>query len=400
MKSVRRALVCAVVSMSVLLGGPVTQASAHHPEISASMSCSGLVSYTATAWSDSDPARRTNNAVTVRIGGTTIGTGAFTSGNGFTFSGTHQLATPLPGSIVVTAVTGPWGPNGEFGSSGSSTSTGSITIAPCPAQPAATIADVDCTAGGSLVTLINTGGEDATFTITVDGAAFDTITVAGGATATRTVSVAEDATAAISVSATGMTTVSSSAHRDCVPGATVGAIDCTLGGSIVTLTNTGGQPATFAISVNGQDRHTVVVAAGGTDGILIPIAEDSLAVIDVTSPGMGTVTGTLLRNCDPDVAPVLPPLTPPMTPILTDPIIGPDGPTETPVAVDDVADDANAVEELEADDTTADAAAGDLPFTGSDATTPVAITGWLTLLLGIGLFAWSGRARTRRSPVR
>jgi hypothetical protein len=103
-------------------------ARAHHPEVTASVRCDGLVRFTATAWSgfpdDPDTAAdetklsRTNEEITVSVstnGGRTFlelnGSPdyAFTPGNNYAFSDTFQLPEPLPPTVIVRArAARPW----------------------------------------------------------------------------------------------------------------------------------------------------------------------------------------------------------------------------------------------------------------------------------------------------
>src|SRR5438094_8142317 len=74
-------------------------ASAWHADITASLDCNGLVTYTATAWQGPDSASRTNSDVRIAVsynnGGTftEVGHGAFTSSNGYSFSGSFSAGT-------------------------------------------------------------------------------------------------------------------------------------------------------------------------------------------------------------------------------------------------------------------------------------------------------------------
>ena len=113
---------------------------AHHPVISGSFSCDGVVSYTATAWATTSglPGSRTNNDIRVYYnqlnGGNVtpaqIGAGAFNQANNYSFAGTYSLQANVGSfvsSVRLTAVdmvawgngTQPSGvtPNGTGGSS-------------------------------------------------------------------------------------------------------------------------------------------------------------------------------------------------------------------------------------------------------------------------------------------
>jgi hypothetical protein len=127
----RRGLVLGAVATMLVATGLVlgaSPASAHHPEITADASCAQgggfLIDYTATAWLDADPLARThtNVQITATVNGVTssVGSGEFNAGNGFSFSG--QFTVPdTATSVVVTATSiGPWG-NGFGGDESRST---------------------------------------------------------------------------------------------------------------------------------------------------------------------------------------------------------------------------------------------------------------------------------------
>ena len=113
----------------------VPAAFAHHPVISGSFSCDGVVSYTAMAWATTSglPASRTNSDIRIyynQLNGTAvapvqIGSGAFSQANAFSFSGSYNLQPTVPAfvsSVRLTAVdVGNWG-NGTSTSGVASTS--------------------------------------------------------------------------------------------------------------------------------------------------------------------------------------------------------------------------------------------------------------------------------------
>lgn len=86
------ALVAVVGAFSFFLTGT---ASAHHPEIKASASCvdeAPLVSWTATSWKTNGGSGSGNSKVEVYRNGSKIATGAFTNGNGYSFSGSFDAS--------------------------------------------------------------------------------------------------------------------------------------------------------------------------------------------------------------------------------------------------------------------------------------------------------------------
>jgi hypothetical protein len=85
-------------------GWLVSAAAAHNSDITASMNCSGTVSYVATAWAGTTPASRTNADVRVSSslnGGAQVGAGAFTPANSFSFAGSFAAGSAT--SVTVTA---------------------------------------------------------------------------------------------------------------------------------------------------------------------------------------------------------------------------------------------------------------------------------------------------------
>ena len=127
-----------VTSAGLLAFAPV--ASAHHPEISAQISCGEtgtvVVSFVATSWTTPEADRRVNSSVAVDIvvaGVTTrITTGAFTVGDGYRFGGTATLARPTAGVVVRATALAAFGPQGEYGSQGASRETTVLALPMCP----------------------------------------------------------------------------------------------------------------------------------------------------------------------------------------------------------------------------------------------------------------------------
>src|SRR6476661_4457648 len=109
----------ALIVLVCAAGWLASTAGACHSEISADINCNGVVSYTATAWNDSDATTisRTNNDVRVWAstnGGqsfTQVGSGHFGKDNGFTFSGTYAAGSAASAIVKVQEVA-KWG-NGD-----------------------------------------------------------------------------------------------------------------------------------------------------------------------------------------------------------------------------------------------------------------------------------------------
>lgn len=130
-----------VLAVLAVLLGVAAPASAHHVEVSATASCTGIVWFTATAWQSPSVAGRTN--VQIRISYSmdgrdfvalpAKGTYAFNAADRFTFSDSFPLGHPLPRSVVVAAqATGPWS---DRGPAGGPHRTGPLLVPSCPAQP-------------------------------------------------------------------------------------------------------------------------------------------------------------------------------------------------------------------------------------------------------------------------
>jgi hypothetical protein len=132
-------LVLAVLAVLLALAAP---ASAHHVDVSATVSCTGVVSFTATAWRSPSVAGRTNGQIRVSysmdgrdfVALPAKGTYAFDAANRFNFSDSFPLGHPLPHSVVVAAqATGPWS---DRGPAGGPHRTAPLLIPSCPAQSA------------------------------------------------------------------------------------------------------------------------------------------------------------------------------------------------------------------------------------------------------------------------
>ena len=376
------------------LVGIAAVALAHHPEISASTECGGTVHFTASAWVTSSDAARTNPKIGVSY--STNGGSSFTSlpqldayrfdtDNGFSFSDTLNLTAltgSLPSSVVIKATAlASWG-NG--GGGGSSRQTGVLTVSGCPAQPAATISAVDCSANGAAsIKLTNRGDDDAVFTITgPDGTSSETVAGHGSKTATRTVD--EDADATFTVAAAGMDTVTKTVHRNCTepaPIVTFGHSDvCTIDvtfsnkqgtqGAVFTATNSAGETSQVTVPAGEETTRSHIVAAGTSD------------TITVTSPGMPSATHTLA------CAAVVPPVDEP--PVDEPPVDEP--PVDEP-PVDEPPVDEPPVDEPSAVLGTVRSTNAQrmLPVTGSD-TAELLIAGLLALATGAALTT-AGRRR-------
>ena len=106
-RHVRGALAVAIATLMMLPG----VVAAHHAEISASINCAGLVSFTATAWAGPNNASRTNDDIGVWVskdGGAFVlledDSYFFASSNGFSFSDTYAAGAATTVTVKVQAL--------------------------------------------------------------------------------------------------------------------------------------------------------------------------------------------------------------------------------------------------------------------------------------------------------
>ncbi len=99
-----RTRLAVLAGAAIVAGVAVAAAAACHPLITASESCTGLVSYTVTAWNGNP---RSNDDVAVQANSTPQPSGAFSSANGYSFTGTYQAASPGPVTITASGL-GAW----------------------------------------------------------------------------------------------------------------------------------------------------------------------------------------------------------------------------------------------------------------------------------------------------
>lgn len=104
----------------------VPSAFAHHGRIGGSMTCQGLVSYTASAWQTSSTLARTHNDVRLFVTQSNgaavsppqqVGSGKFNAGNDFSFSGTFTVPAGVSSVKLTVVEFGNWG-NGTGSSNG------------------------------------------------------------------------------------------------------------------------------------------------------------------------------------------------------------------------------------------------------------------------------------------
>lgn len=297
--------VAAVLATVASLSFGVTGAFAHHPEVTANITCGGLVSFTSTAWTTSDVPARTNPVIQVSYstnGGTTFTALTqnlayhFGLDNGYSFSDSFQLSSPLTSSVIVKvqALTN-WA-NGA--GPGGSRQTSVLTRPTCPPAPRASIADVDCAKNGVGVTLANGGEESVTFTVRKDNQVIDTVPVTGGATVNKTYPLGEDETATIKVTAPDMDDVVRALTRSCEkPDADV-SVSCKAGGAYMTFDNEGDSATTFTV-YKGEAQIDSFNVDGHDDAVRsYEMDENESATFTVSSTGgMEDVVTELTYDC-------------------------------------------------------------------------------------------------------
>ena len=290
------------------LGLTATAALAHHPEVQATLQCSGAVHAVATAWNGSTPESRTNASIDISysVVGASSGYvlaahGEFAPGNGFTFS--RDFTVPgAPNTIWVKAhALASWG-NGNPGGQDSPVAM-VIPQGTCTPTPAAAIAAPACsgTGGSALVTLRNTGTRPSTFTVTGPGGALAPVTVAAGDSATVPVALAEDVPALILVSADGTTIAQQSVTADCTSPQPAAQISESCSALSVALSNPGGEDTVFTVA-GGDSTRTVAVPAHTTTPVLVsvPTTEDTASTVTVTAPREDGTTYTLTQTVTTD----------------------------------------------------------------------------------------------------
>ena len=164
-------------------------ASAHHAVLVSSVSCNGIVNWTAVAWmpNDGNPVDRENSDIIVyyQHNGAgpkyAVGSGAFNADNDYTFSGQFTYPPGIDVIFVTVEAVGDWG-NGQPGGS-----TWYVLLsepAPCQEDTTTTAGDTTTTAGDTTTT-----AGDTTTTTTARNTtttAGNTTTTAGNTTTTTT----------------------------------------------------------------------------------------------------------------------------------------------------------------------------------------------------------------------
>lgn len=319
-------VVLGVVTIIPAFNGAAT---AHHAEATATVSCAGVISYTAEAWSGAadDPntpeneyeLSRTNSNVRVWIeilagGGVAPADqfGAFNSGNGFSFAGTFQWPTGATTVRLQAQALATWGNGGGAGPYAwpvilelprDCESTPDVSV-----NPSCDNATEHSGDGKVVVSFTNAGGPFAQ-SVTFDVAAFGgqpatTVTVAVGATQTLTYTGLPDGTHTINISLGGKD-FSKTFTIDCdkaAPG-TSAVASCNLesnGQILLTLTNSGGESVTFTVVGPDTVSRDFTVGAGAAPATYtyLDLADGVYTITITASDGTTGLDQTVTVDCD------------------------------------------------------------------------------------------------------
>ncbi|HQZ35062.1 MAG TPA: LPXTG cell wall anchor domain-containing protein [Ilumatobacteraceae bacterium] len=309
-------LLTGLVSTAPMLAGI---ASAHHPDITASAACTGVVSWTSTAWAGDGTANsRRNSDIEVKltiVGGSGTAPaavhGAYTTANGYSFSGTFTWPTGATGIQVTATAKAKWGNNTAAGDS--RTTNTILKPTNCGGTPGVSKA-VSCVAGtpgngdGKVVfTFTNNGGPFAnsvSYTIPAfNGKAASTFVVAKGATVTKPYTLIADGNYTVLITSdTSPKTQTQTFTIDCdspVPSVSNKAsCDAGNGKIIVTLKNTGGESVVFTVTPpTGGASSNYTVAAGGMKDITFSDLADATYTILIKANG-ANYNQTFTVDCD------------------------------------------------------------------------------------------------------
>lgn len=325
-----------IVAAVLLLLGVVTTvpmfaglASAHHPDITASAACTGVISWTSTAWAgeannpnttkDENELSRTNTKIEISLqitGGTgtvpAVVNGAYNKANGYTFSGTFTWPTGATSITIKATAKDAWA-NGA--GAGDSRTTPTITKPTnCAGTPSVAKA-VSCVAGtpgsgdGKVVfTFTNNGvgpfAADVSYTIPAfNGTAATTFSVAKGATVTKTYTPIADGSYTVAITSnTAPTNQTQTFTIDCdspIPSVSnVASCDAGNGKIVVTLKNTGGESVVFSVTPpTGGSPTNYTVNAGATKDVTFTGLADATYTIVITANG-NNYNQTFTVDCD------------------------------------------------------------------------------------------------------
>jgi hypothetical protein len=353
----------ALVAAGLLLVGFVVAAPdvlAHHAQIEASADCSGVVEWSARAWSGSSQAEQTNNEVRVwYLAGegsqpeVDLATGAFNITNAYRFSGQFDWPDPAvtsltlfvqeqvswgldesgaepgsPRSVTIVQPTGcepapdvdPTEPPVDEASPTTSVTTsppeatapppeiGAVESTPGTPSVAAALA---CAPEGGVVTinLSNTsppGQADSIVFVVGDPladpgspiSAVQFVVVPAGESRLVVFERLAEGQHSIPISADGTPLAPVVVVVECQKPQLVGLLqECAEGGVILGLANPGPSPATLVVSKDGTEVEAVTVPAVSTVEVFVPMDEGETAAITVTEGDEVIGSITVTRTC-------------------------------------------------------------------------------------------------------
>ena len=305
-------------------------ASAHHSNISASVACSGVVSWTATSWSTGLEGTNKDILVEKVVNGTTttITHGEFKASNNYQFSGTFDWPAGVNSMTIKSTPIAKWG-NGNTSKTGNS-----VTIskpANCPSQPGVS-KSVSCvnTAPGNgsgtvNLTLTNAAGPYGSSVVfkvyNVDQTTGGTNhTVASGATKTVTFTDIADGSHFVKILVVGPPQIDKTQNFnvDCdspLPSVTKAAKCANGDGEVtVTLNNAGGEAVTFkvtnpttlavedvTVNANSSKTRTFSGFADGTYTVVIKVGSTDYSqtfTVDCDHPAPAVKSNVVCANND------------------------------------------------------------------------------------------------------
>jgi len=291
------ALLIGVITVFPLFAGT---ASAHHSEISADVVCDGTVSWTASSWSTGEQGTNPDIRVYLKVdnGATVeIATGAFNAANNYRFSGTLQWPTGA-NKITISSK-----PNADWANGNTSRDGQSITLNKpnsCPSNPAVERA-LECVAaspgigsGTVKLTLTNNTlfGGSANFAVYAPdqtGAHTHYTVAAGGSQVLTFAGLNPDGPHYVKI-LVGTTDFTQTFSVDCdapQPAVQQEATCSDGNGSVTfTLSNVGGEPATFFVTAPiSLVVEEIVVAAGGSTTRSFTGLPDGPYTVTITANG-------------------------------------------------------------------------------------------------------------------
>lgn len=307
-----------IVLVAAIAAG-MAHASACHPLIQAGADCNGTVSFTTTAWNDSDATdeTRTNTNVIVEFSINGVdgpfekapgAKGEFSKANDFSFSGTFSLPSNLkrPTDVTIQAVAvAKWGPNADLDVANQSSKTTIRVPANCEV-PTVKIVGPNCTTKTAHAILTNNSGKAVEFGFYRDGAAtpFETHKVTKGSI---TKDIAVDKTFELSIKSDDMKTVTQSLAipTDCVKVTSQVAKSCkadSSGWSVIYDNTANADARTFTLKSGERTIDTVVVDAGKKQTAAYNFANNGVAAgsslaITVAADGTTITTEAVTNDC-------------------------------------------------------------------------------------------------------